>query len=226
MLSHKLLFRYLADLVVLLLCLWSTGASAQETSARQSLEKYAVLYWGQSSVGDEFDGARTVSWVNGDFGVPSIKDGDGFGIAGGIRTGLVAIELGYFQTEHRSRTLTYAGDGRLQSGRIDAKVFAPQIGPVEFFATGGVSLEWLSADKTYCSAETGTECRARFAGFGLAAGPGVQVQLPNRLFLVGKVLYRDVTFDRMTSGIANEGTLAYPVEGNGWLVASGIGLAF
>lgn len=204
----------------------STQPDTDHDQSAFTFTRFVVVSFGEQSIGGGFQGTKVVTSVKGAFSVPKIADGTGFGITLGLRNALVGIEGGYHQSSHTLQWSDIAGEGDLRSAEVNGNVYAPAVGPVSIFLSGGMSMEWLSVDNGYCSDSTGRECTARFEGVGFSVGPGLNLQMPGSFFLTSRLVYRQINFDTIESVEAGEGTLPYAVEGDGWTWSTGIGFGF
>lgn len=190
------------------------------------LHRYVALYYGQHTVNGEFDGSRRLSWVNGFFAVPDMTRGGGFGLAAGLRTSRVGIGLQAWRSTHDSGWDDVTNEATLFALSVEARLFPFEEGIIRPYISAGPFWEWLTVENGYCSDLSGEFCRERFNGFGVAVGAGALVYLSPQLFVDGQVRYRHSDYDMIRSLEAGEGALAYTLDGQGWTLATGIGMDF
>ena len=187
---------------------------------------YVTVSFAGHTVNGGFEGSRTLSTVKGFFSIPAVEAGSGIATAIGTRTGWVGLEANYWQSSHNGRFGATSGRASKHALGIDGRFYVPDWGVVTPFISGGVFWEWLSADNGYCSDLTGDRCTERFKGFGVSFGPGVNVHVMRSIFVVGRLVYRHTDYDAISSTSADEGTLAYTIDGNGWTWSTGVGFEF
>jgi len=210
-------------IIVLLLVLMLPAVIAAESGGST---KYVMVYFSRHTISGDFTGDATLSSVNGEFAVPSLKDGNGYGIAVGGHTRLVGMELGYWRSTHTASWMDQTADATHQLVGIEGRFFPLQFGNIRPFLSSGVFMEWLTADNAYCSTMSGGTCRERFNGFGLSFGGGAEVALSERLFVSGQAQYRDSQYDSIKALDISDGTLSYTLDGAGWSLRTGLGINF
>ncbi len=186
--------------------------------------KYVMVYFSRHSISGDFTGDAVLSSVNGEFAVPSLKDGSGYGLAVGGHTRMVGLELGYWRSSHTASWMDQTADATHQLLGIEGRFFPLEIGRLRPFLSSGVFMEWLTAENAYCSTISSGTCRERFNGFGLSFGGGAEVALSARLFVSGQAQYRDSQYDSIKALDISDGTLSYTLDGAGWSFRTGIGI--
>ncbi|HOZ07495.1 MAG TPA: hypothetical protein PKW75_04330 [candidate division Zixibacteria bacterium] len=188
--------------------------------------RYVCVTFSDRSLEGDFSGGYVVSSVKGSFAVPDASSGRGVGLALGVRTGLLGVELGYRQTGHTVQCHERRSDAAWRGLGADARLYSPALGPVRTFLTVGVGLEWLSVDEGYCSDSTGFHCASRFEGMGYNVGPGLLVEINRRLFVTGRAVYQRTDFDTVDADEIGASTLPLAISGRGWAWITGLGVTF
>jgi hypothetical protein len=186
--------------------------------------KYVMVYFSRHTIGGDFTGDRTLSSVNGEFAVPSVNDGNGFGLAIGGHTRIVGLELGYWRSSHTATWMDQTSDATHQVAGLEGRFYPVQVGGIRPFISSGVFMEWLTADNAYCSTISTGSCRERFNGFGLSLGGGAEARLTGRFFVIGQAQYRHSQYDSIKALDISDGTLSYTLDGGGWSFKTGVGM--
>jgi hypothetical protein len=220
---------YITGVLTIMLILAAAPAfAAGDTPGvpRPPLVKYVAVYAGQMTVGGEFDGATTVSHVQGVFSLPDVNAGTGFGLAAGARSGWGGIEVAYWYSSHTSRWDGISNDGHKHMISVDGRIHPWRLGRLRPYASVGTFLDWLTVANGYCSDNHGEICDERFGGFGLSFGGGADFYLSDRLFVRGHLAYRETEYDTIKSPESGDSPLSASFSGSGLTWATGLAFEF
>jgi hypothetical protein len=182
-------------LLGLLVIAMPSAAYAQDESSDGGFSPKSGLYIGLSAVSNmmsgDFEDKEVLVGPGQVFGEPKIDDGAGFSLVLGIRGGSGALEFGYLQSRHDTKSILF-GESKATYHAVDFNLkfdvlAKDQIRP---YVLLGFGFPWLNIENNKYRGYEDSLGDTTFTGFALNAGCGLAYYFHPQIALTGGVIYR------------------------------------
>jgi hypothetical protein len=205
-------------------------ASAVTYTAKKAENYYIGVAIPYQTIQGDFNGTSLLGAGVEDFSIPSIDAALGVGLVGSFsrvrqNTFGYGTEVSYQWTRHDTRWLVWPEKATFQTLNFDLKLIYGAA-PYEPYIVTGLAILWLDIGQEGLGVPESQQSidflsDARYYGFGMNIGLGVNISLHRNIVLTTRTAFRWTGFHRVR-GVGQKYRISETINGNGMNLTAGL----